>query len=69
MVAYDFSLILKQPSEFTDELAGKLFAAGSGDVTPSSSNGVVSVDFSREAKDLESAIRSAVAGTSAAAAL
>lgn len=66
MSTYDFTLIFSGPAELTDDLAEKLFAAGCDDATPSSSAGTVSVDFSREATDLESAIRSAIANVSAA---
>ena len=64
MNTYDFTLILAKPRELTDDLADKLFAAGCDDATPSSSNGIVSIDFSREASDLETAIRSAIANVS-----
>lgn len=66
MITYDFTLVLSNVKELTDELAERLFAAGCDDATPSSTAGVVSIDFSREAADLESAIRSAIADTSAA---
>jgi hypothetical protein len=66
MATYDFTLILSGPTELTDDLAEKLFAAGCDDATPSSASGTVSVDFGREATDLESAIRSAIANVSAA---
>jgi hypothetical protein len=66
MTNYDFSLILSSPSELTEEFADKLFAAGCDDATPSSTVGILSVDFSREAADLETAIRSAVANVSSA---
>lgn len=66
MKTYDFTLVLSSPAEFTDEFGDKLFAAGCDDGTPSSSAGRLSVDFSRESSDLESAIRSAVADVSAA---
>ena len=66
MTTYDFTLILSDPTELTDDLAEKLFAAGCDDATTSSSGGAVSVDFGREASDLESAIRSAIANVSSA---
>jgi hypothetical protein len=65
MTTYDFTLVLSSPAELTDEFADTLFSAGCDDGTPSSANGVVSVDFSREGSDLESAIRSAVAHVAA----
>lgn len=64
MNTYDFTLILAKPRELSDDLADKLFAAGCDDATPSSSNGIVSIDFSREASDLETALRSAIADVS-----
>lgn len=66
MTTYDFTLILSSPTELTDDFADKLFAAGCVDGTPSSCDGIVSIDFSREASDLESAIRSAVSNTATA---
>lgn len=66
MNTYDFTLVLSGPTELTDDLADSLFAAGCDDATPSSSEGVVSLDFGRESSDLESAIRSAIANVSSA---
>ncbi len=69
MTIYDFTLILSGSPELDDELADKLFAAGCDDGTPSSCEGTVAVDFSREAKDLETAIRSAIADIASAGCL
>jgi hypothetical protein len=44
MTTYDFTLILSSPAELTDEFADKLFAAGCDDGTPSSADGILSVD-------------------------
>jgi hypothetical protein len=66
MSTYDFTLILSSPTELTEEFADKLFAAGCNDGTPSSSAGTLSIDFSRDATDLESAIRSAVSNAATA---
>jgi len=66
MATYDFTLILAGPTELTDDIADQLFAAGCDDATPSSSTGIVSVHFAREASDLETAIRSAIADASSA---
>jgi hypothetical protein len=66
MNTYDFTLILRRPDELTDDLADKLYSAGCDDATVSSSEGVISIDFSRESSDLESAIRSAIAGVTSA---
>jgi hypothetical protein len=57
---FEFRLILK-PIEMTEELGNALFEAGCDDGTLGVSNGVPFVYFHREAADLESAIRSAVA--------
>jgi hypothetical protein len=66
MSTYDFTLILSSPTELKEEFADKLFAAGCNDGTPSSSAGTLSIDFSRDATDLESAIRSAVSNVATA---
>ncbi len=58
---YEFSLILEESTEITEELADKLFDAGCDDSTPGASCGTPYVSFSRESDSLESAIRSAVA--------
>jgi hypothetical protein len=66
MNTYEFTLVLKRPNELDDDLTDRLFAAGCDDGTPSSSGGIVSIDFSRDATDLESAIRSAIANATGA---
>jgi hypothetical protein len=58
---YDFTLVLAKGTEFSGELADRLFESGCDDGSPGSSCGVVSINFHREAECLESAIRSAVA--------
>ena len=55
-----FTLILSGVRELAPEMADAIFAAGCHDATPSSCNGVVSVDFDREAESLGDAIGSAV---------
>jgi hypothetical protein len=60
MHKYDFTLILGEPLELTDDIADALFAAGCDDGTPGTCNGVFSIDFHREAASLEEAIRSAI---------
>ncbi len=59
-MTFEFRLILK-PIEMTEELGDALYEAGCDDGTLGVSNGVPFVCFHRQAKDLESAIRSAVA--------
>ena len=60
MSKYDFTLILTESLELTDDLADALFAAGCDDGTPGTCHGVFSIDFHREAATLEEAIRSAI---------
>jgi hypothetical protein len=57
---YSFSLILAGVRELTVGMADALFEAGCDDATPASCEGVVSVDFDREADSLGDAIGSAV---------
>ena len=66
MTTYDFTVVLKDAPEITEELADRLFSAGCDDATPGMCCGVTVVDFHREALSLEEAIRSAVAHVSAA---
>jgi hypothetical protein len=66
MHKYDFTLILTELLELTDDLADALFAAGCGDGTPGTCKGVFSIDFHREAKSLEEAMRSAIGDVRAA---
>jgi hypothetical protein len=61
MTTYDFTVVLGGQGELTVELADRLFAAGCDDGTPSQHAGILYVGFSREAANLESAIRSAIA--------
>jgi hypothetical protein len=58
---YAFSLLLKEGTEITGELADKLFDAGCDDGTSGTFCGTPCISFHREADSLESAIRSAVA--------
>ncbi len=61
MAVYEFTMILSKGTELTEELAEALFEAGCDDGSPGSSQGVVSIDFHRDADSLEAAIRSAIA--------
>jgi hypothetical protein len=61
MNKYEFSLILKDSPELTEELADELFEAGCDDGSPGICAGVFSIDFHREAESLEAAIAAAVA--------
>ena len=66
MNKYDFTLILAESLELTDDIADALFAAGCDDGTPGTCNSVFSIDFHREAASLEEAIRSAITNVRAA---
>ena len=61
MKEHEFTVILTSISEISDEAANSLYEAGCDDGSPGSCDGVVSVDFHRDAPTLESAIHSAVA--------
>ena len=61
MKEHEFTVILANISKITDEAANALYEAGCDDGSPGSCDGVVSVDFHRDASTLESAIQSAVA--------
>lgn len=58
---YEFTLILANAAELTEEVSDKLFAAGCDDGSPGTCGGVFSIDFHRDAPSLESAIGSAIA--------
>ncbi len=60
MQVYDFTLVLSAGVELTDELTEALFVAGCDDGSPGSCEGIVAIDFHREAETLEVAIRSAI---------
>jgi len=66
MTTYDFTVVLKDSPELTDELADKLFAAGCDDGTPGMCSGSTVIDFHRAAASLEDAIRTAIADVSSA---
>lgn len=60
MKEHEFTLILTGITEMTDEAALALYNAGCDDGSPGSCDGVVSVDFHRDATTLEDAIQSAI---------
>jgi len=66
MTKYEFTLILSEPLELTEEVADELFEAGCDDGTPGTCEGVFSIHFHREASSLEEAIRSAIANVKSA---
>ena len=61
MITFGFTLILSDHEVITDDMADALFEAGCDDASCHSGDGIVGVDFDREAPTLEAAIRSAVA--------
>ncbi|MCI0457276.1 MAG: hypothetical protein L0Z62_09885 [Gemmataceae bacterium] len=63
---YDFTLVLSGVPELTDELTDALFEAGCDDATVGQREGVVFLDFSREARSAREAILSAVAAVEGA---
>ena len=61
MATYDFQLVLRGVRAMSEEIAEALYEAGCDDGTPFSSEGVAAVGFTREAANLEEAVRSAIA--------
>jgi hypothetical protein len=66
MNKYHFTLVVSDPVELTESLADALYSAGCDDATPGTCEGVLSIDFHREARSLEEAIRTAIENTRAA---
>ena len=60
MNKYDFSLVVSSRVELTEQVADALYAAGCDDATPGTCEGILTVDFHREAVSLEEAIRTAI---------
>ena len=61
MKEHEFTVILAGISQITEEAANALYVAGCDDGSPGSCDGLLSVDFHRDAPSLEDAIRSATA--------
>jgi hypothetical protein len=61
MKYYDFTLVLADVSDVTDDQGDALFEAGCDDGTIVSRDGHVYIDFTRESSSLEEAINSAAA--------
>jgi hypothetical protein len=61
MPTFDFQLVLNDIDAVNEQIADALYEAGCDDGTAFSSNGVAAVGFSREARSLEEAVRSAIA--------
>lgn len=66
MTTYDFTVVLRDAPELTEELADRLYAAGCDDGTPGMCCGVTTISFHRSAPSLEEAIRSSIASVNAA---
>jgi hypothetical protein len=66
MNKYEFTLILKDTPELTEEVADRLFEAGCDDGSPGICDGVFAIDFHRAANTLEEAINSAIANVKSA---
>ncbi len=60
MKRYDFTLVLSEGAELTDQLVEDLYDAGCDDGSPSSRGATVMVTLHREAESLEQAIRSGI---------
>ena len=57
---HEFTLVLDGVTDLDEDLTDAIFEAGCDDGTPGYQAGVISIDFDREADDLESAIVSAI---------
>lgn len=63
---WTFTLVLDGVTELTRQIEDALYEAGCTDALLGSCNGVVFLDFDREAKCLEDAVLSAIAAVEAA---
>lgn len=61
MNKYEFTLVLKESPQLSEEVADQLFAAGCDDGTPGTCDGLFTIDFHRTAESLEAAMSSAAA--------
>jgi len=61
MKKHYFSLVVSRGAELTDAVADSLYEAGCDDATPGMCEGILTVDFHREAASLEQAIQTAIA--------
>jgi hypothetical protein len=66
MQTYDFTLILSGVPELTDAVCDALFEAGCDDAVLGQRDGVVFLDFGREADSAQAAILSAIAAVEGA---
>jgi hypothetical protein len=56
-----FTLILADIEDFDEEMSDRVYEAGCGDAALSSCEGVVTLDFNREAPSRDEAVSSAIA--------
>ena len=61
MKTFDFTVVLKNKHDVSEDDAGRLFEAGCDDSTPGCCNGTALIHFSRDAESLQAAIVSAKA--------
>ena len=66
MNKYHFSLVVSDRVELTESVADALYSAGCDDATPGTCEGILTLDFHREAVSLEEAIRTAIANVQSA---
>lgn len=66
MSKYHFTLVISGAVELTVSMADALYSAGCDDATPGMCDGVLMIDFHREAPSLEEAIRTAIANVRSA---
>jgi len=66
MNEYHFSLVVSGRVELTESVADALYSAGCDDATPGTCEGILTLDFHRQAASLEEAIRTAVANVHSA---
>jgi len=66
MNKHDFTLVVSNRVELTESVANALYAAGCDDATPGTCEGIVTLDFHRDAASLEEAIRTAIANVRSA---
>ncbi len=60
MNKYHFTLVVSETTELTESLADALYSAGCDDATPGTCEGILTLDFHREAASLEDAISTAI---------
>lgn len=60
MKSYSFTLIIAGVAEITPELADALYSATKGDIEMNQRDGIVFLEFEREASTLQAAVKSAI---------